>query len=103
MQVDEGDVHYSRIAGFPMYTPDSVISLVTTAPAPITTPSQMDTGRSVALLPMETLFPTKVDFHFVRSPWAGPPSEKTSLMKTTPCPMKQSLPMVTNSQMNEWL
>ena len=78
------------------------MSFVTTEPAPITTFDAILTGRIVALLPIDTLFPIEVFFHIVLSPWAGPPDEKRSLIKTTPCPIKQSLPISTSSQIKVW-
>ena len=46
---------------------------VTTAPAPITTLSQIETGMIVAFEPIETLLPIVVGSHKFRSPRAGPP------------------------------
>src|SRR5689334_1836769 len=63
----------SRRAGFPAYTPATLMSLVTTAPAPMTTSSQIDTGNIVALEPMDTRAPTRVARHNSRRPLAGPP------------------------------
>ncbi len=56
----ESLVERKKRAGFPMYMPDFVIDLVTTAPAPTTTRSQIVTGSTVAFVPMLTLFPTFV-------------------------------------------
>ena len=42
------------------------------------------TGGFVAFDPIETPSPTTVDRHSVRSPRAGPPFAKTSLMNMTP-------------------
>ncbi len=42
---------------------------------------------------------TTVPFHFSFSGCGG----WTSFMNITPCPMKQSLPIVTMSQTKEWL
>ena len=67
----------------------------------MTTLSQIRTGKIVELLPIDTLFPILVSFHFLVLPFAGPPSENLSLIKTTPCPMKQSLPISTNSHIKE--
>jgi hypothetical protein len=47
-------------AGLPAYTPGTVMSLVTTAPAPTTTPSQIDTGSTVAFVPTLTRCPMRV-------------------------------------------
>ena len=83
----------SRIlrAGFPAYTPACKTSFVTTAPAPMTVPLQMVTGRMVAFDPMETRLPTRVARHSSRRPCAGPPLENVSLMNITPCPMNALL------------
>ena len=58
--------------------------LVTTAPAPITALLQMEMGRIVALLPMDTLYPIVVLIQSDLSPCAGPPLEKRSLINITP-------------------
>ena len=75
------------------------MSLVTTAPAPITTSSAMRTGMIVALEPIETRLPITVSRHSSLRPRAGPPLENVSLMNITPWPTKQSSPIVTSSQM----
>ena len=49
--------------------------LVTTEPAPITTLSQMATGRIVAFEPIETPLPMRVGFHSDLLPREGPPLE----------------------------
>ena len=76
------------------------MSFVTTEPAPMTTSSHTETGRSVALLPMETFFPISVLLQRDFTPRAGPPVAKRSLMNITPCPIKQSSPIITSSQIN---
>ena len=48
-----------------------MMSLVTTAPAPITTSSQILTGRIVALDPIETRFPIVVERHSSLRPAPG--------------------------------
>ena len=73
VEVYEWDLHLIFLAGFPTYVPGSAMSLVTTAPAPMTTSSQTVTGSIVALLPMETRLPILVDFQREASPPAGPP------------------------------
>jgi hypothetical protein len=74
------------------------MSLVTTAPAPMTTRSQMVTGSSVALLPTLTWLPSLVlPQNSSRRP-AGPPIRNGSLMNMAPCETKQSSPIVTHSQ-----
>ena len=65
VSVDIGPPQDMSRAGFPAYVPDSVMSLVTTLPAPITTSSQMLTGMMVALVPMLTRLPMVVSFHWV--------------------------------------
>jgi len=82
--------------------PGTVMSFVTTEPAPTTTLSQIVTGRMVALVPIETLLPMVVGFHRSFRPQAGPPIWNTSLMNMAPCEMKQSSPMVTSSQIKAW-
>ena len=77
-------VNYNFLAGLPAYLPGSVISFVTTAPAPITTSEQIDTGKIVAFDPIETWFEMIVDFHKELSPLAGPPFEKLSFTNITP-------------------
>src|ERR1044072_1451111 len=77
--------------------PLSVMSFVTTAPAPITAPSHTVTGNIVTLEHIETFFPIVVVFQTFLSP-AGPPFENKSLTNITPCPTKQSFPMLTPSQ-----
>src|SRR4051794_9067310 len=104
LKISEGNRHVrlyirSRRAGLPAYTPATVISLVTTAPAPITTSSTICTGRMVAFEPMDTRLPILVSHHNSLRPRAGPPLAKVSLMNMTPWPMKQSSPTVTSSQM----
>ena len=49
------------------------MSLVTTAPAPITTSSAMRTGMIVALEPIDTRLPITVSRHSSLRPRAGPP------------------------------
>ena len=51
---------------------------------------------------METPSPIFVLFHKSLLPFAGDPSENKSLINTTPWPIKQSLPMVTSSQIKEF-
>src|SRR6201994_3517670 len=75
-----------------------MMSLVTTEPAPMTTLSAMRTGMIVALEPIETRLPITVSRHSSLFLWAGAPLAKVSLMNITPWPMKQSSPIVTNSQ-----
>jgi len=70
---------------------------VTTAPAPITVPEAMFTGIIVALDPMQTPSPMRVERHNSLRPFAGPPDTNVSFINITPCPIKQSSPMVTNS------
>ena len=77
--------------------PGTVISFVTTAPAPITAPEQIWTGRIVAFEPIVTLSSIMVLPHEFGSA-LGEPSWNKSLANITPWPMKQSLPIVTNSQ-----
>ena len=74
------------------------MSLVTTAPAPITTSSTIRTGMMVALEPIDTRLPITVSRHNSLRPPDGPPDEKVSLMNITPWPTKQSSPIVTSSQ-----
>jgi hypothetical protein len=85
-------------AGFPAWIPGSSILRITTEPAPITVPPQMFTGKIVALDPMLTRSPILVDRHKSLRPCAGPPIANVSLVNITPCPMKQSSPISTNSQ-----
>ena len=87
-----------NFAGFPANMPGLLMSLVTTDPAPITTLSQILTGKIVALLPMETLLPITVCFHKELLPPAGRPVLNRSFINTTPCPIKQSHFTVTSSQ-----
>ena len=61
-----------------------MIFFVTTAPAPITTPLHISTGRMVALDPIDTLSPITVDFQSDWSPFDGPPVVKLSFMNMTP-------------------
>ena len=75
------------------------MSLVTTAPAPITTSSTILTGMIVALEPIETRLPITVSRHNSLLPPAGPPVENVSFTNITPWPTKQSSPIVTSSQM----
>ena len=57
--------------------PGRVMSRVTTAPAPITTSSQMLTGRIVAFEPIETWLPIRSSTpQLAASPRAGPPVAK---------------------------
>src|SRR4030095_1211625 len=80
------------------------MSVVTTAPAPMTTRSQTFTGISVALVPTLTWLPSRVARHCSRLP-AGPPVVNGSLMNIAPCDTKQSSPIVTSSQMKacDWM
>src|SRR5262249_52303932 len=80
------------------------MSVVTTAPAPMTTWSQTFTGISVALVPMLTWLPSRVARHSSRLS-AGPPVVNGSLMNIAPCDTKQSSPIVTSSQMKacDWM
>src|SRR5260370_16820052 len=63
----------NRRAGFPAYDPGTVISLVTTAPAPTTTSSQIVTGRTAAPDPFATPLPMIMDRHTPFPPPPGPP------------------------------
>jgi hypothetical protein len=87
------------LAGFPMYIPGADISFVTTAPAPTTTSPQIDTGNMVALEPIQTLLPILVGRQSSGLSRAGPPFLKRSFTNITPWAMKQSSPILTNSQM----
>ena len=70
-------------AGFPAYIPGSVISLVTTAPAPITVSSIILIGKIVALLPIDTLFPIIVGNQSLSS-GEGFPDLNKSFVNITP-------------------
>ena len=79
--------------------PDFKISLVTTLPAPITTLSQTVTGNNVEFEPIKTLFPTSVGCQFFFDPPVFQFLNK-SFTNITPCPIKQSSPILTNSHIN---
>src|SRR5690606_32631791 len=98
-QIEELNGHsgLTSLAGLPAYMPGVSISLVTTAPAPITVPLQMLTGRMVAFDPIETRSPISVWRQRERSRLAGPPLANVSLMKHTAWETKQSTPIVTPS------
>ena len=75
-------------------------SLVTTEPAPMTIPSAIFTGSMVAPDPIATFCPM-VECNQSLGSGEGVPVLKRSLVKITPCPMKQESPISTREQINE--